>query len=195
LIHVNDLLSSDTLKCVRRSAFLRKFTAFSRLFSRRRLIPGNMPDHLFARISPLMFLPAIVGAQAPGLPKSANTAVRRMCAALEVNRVPPITPPPITPPGKPRGRPKGSSNKPKAIDREPEIKPAAMRIKRAANYMGGHSETTIRRLADQGELEKRYVGTTLVIMTRSIDAYLERCSQSVATAIRKKSKRERSAAL
>jgi hypothetical protein len=91
--------------------------------------------------------------------------------------------------GKPRrGRPPGRRNKPK-LAHALAIKPAAMPVKLAAAYIGV-SVTTIRRLAEMGEIEKRYAGSALVIMTRSLDAYLERCSTSVATAIRKPSKRE-----
>jgi hypothetical protein len=85
-----------------------------------------------------------------------------------------------------RGRPLGSRNKPRLAPAL-AIKPAAMPVKLAGPYIGV-SITTIRRLAELGEVEKRYVGGSLVIMTRSLDAYLERCSTSAATAIRKPSK-------
>jgi excisionase family DNA binding protein len=52
------------------------------------------------------------------------------------------------------------------------VKPAAMRPEQAAAYIGV-SVTTIRRLIGKGELEKRRIGAAIVVLTRSLDAYLE----------------------
>jgi excisionase family DNA binding protein len=48
-----------------------------------------------------------------------------------------------------------------------------MRPDQAGAYLGV-SVTTIRRLIGKGELETRRIGTALVILTRSLDAFLER---------------------
>jgi excisionase family DNA binding protein len=80
--------------------------------------------------------------------------------------------PPTNRPRK-RGRPLGSRNRPKDADSQPAIKPAAMRPEQAAAYIGV-SVTTVRRLIGRGELEKRRIGSALVVLTRSLDAFLER---------------------
>jgi excisionase family DNA binding protein len=77
----------------------------------------------------------------------------------------------LTRPKKP-GRPLGSRNRPK-LAVVPATKPAAMRPDQAGAYLGV-SVTTIRRLIGKGELETRRIGTALVILTRSLDAFLER---------------------
>jgi excisionase family DNA binding protein len=48
-----------------------------------------------------------------------------------------------------------------------------MRPEQAAAYMGV-SISTVRRLIGKGELERRRIGSAIVILTRSIDAFLER---------------------
>jgi excisionase family DNA binding protein len=80
---------------------------------------------------------------------------------------------PFTPPKRKPGRPLGSSSKPKPPLVSTAIKPAAMRPDQAAAYLSV-STTTIRRLINRGELETRRIGTALVVLTRSLDAFLER---------------------
>jgi excisionase family DNA binding protein len=77
----------------------------------------------------------------------------------------------LTQPNK-RGRPPGSRNRPK-VAVVPVTKPAAMRVDQAARYLAV-SVTTIRRLIKRRELETRRIGTALVVLTRSLDAFLER---------------------
>jgi excisionase family DNA binding protein len=48
-----------------------------------------------------------------------------------------------------------------------------MRPQQAGAYVGV-STTTIRRLIAQGRLETRRIGSALVVLTRSLDAFLER---------------------
>jgi excisionase family DNA binding protein len=74
-------------------------------------------------------------------------------------------------PKRKRGRPAGSRNRPK-LPVVPVTKPAAMRPDQAGAYIGV-STTTIRRLIGRGELETRRIGTALVVLTRSLDAYLD----------------------
>jgi excisionase family DNA binding protein len=84
--------------------------------------------------------------------------------------------PSATTPAKRRGRPLGSRNRPKSHGATvPAIKPAAMRPEQAAAYIGV-SVTTVRRLIARGEFEVRRIGAALVILTRSLDAFLERAA-------------------
>jgi excisionase family DNA binding protein len=84
---------------------------------------------------------------------------------------------PLPPPqrAKPRGRPLGSRNLPKDpfAAPVPVIKPAAMRPEQAAMYLA-ISTSTLRRLIIKGDVEKRRIGSAVVILTRSLDAFLER---------------------
>jgi excisionase family DNA binding protein len=77
----------------------------------------------------------------------------------------------LVPKPRKRGRPPGSRNRPK-LPVVPVTKPAAMRVDQAGPYLGV-SITTVRRLIAKGELETRRIGTALVVLTRSLDAYLE----------------------
>jgi excisionase family DNA binding protein len=82
---------------------------------------------------------------------------------------------PAKPQEKPKpklGRPKGSRNKPKQPLVLPAIKPVCMRPEQAAQYLGV-SVTTIRRLIHRGALEKRRIGSAIVVLTRTLDAYVE----------------------
>jgi excisionase family DNA binding protein len=72
-----------------------------------------------------------------------------------------------------RGRPKGSRNKPRPQEAEAPVKPAALRVQRAAQYLSV-SQSTIRRLIAAGELEVRRHGGLLLVLVRSLDAWLER---------------------
>jgi excisionase family DNA binding protein len=76
-------------------------------------------------------------------------------------------------PARKRGRPKGSRNRHKPVEQLPTIRPAALRVPEAAQYLSV-SVSTIRRLIRQGELEVRRIGSVLLVPTRSLDALLER---------------------
>jgi excisionase family DNA binding protein len=76
--------------------------------------------------------------------------------------------------GRPRGRPKGARTKPKLSEAlPPPFKPAAMRYATAARYLG-ISQSYIKQLVRNGELEARSLGTARVILTASLDALLAR---------------------
>jgi excisionase family DNA binding protein len=75
-------------------------------------------------------------------------------------------------PSRRRGRPKGSRNRPKPAEPTPAIRPAALRVEQAAQYLSV-SVSTIRRLIGQRELEARRIGTVVLIPVRSLDRLLE----------------------
>jgi excisionase family DNA binding protein len=89
--------------------------------------------------------------------------------ALSANKPKPTATPLTTPK---RGRPKGSRNRPKPAEQPLLIKPAALRVSDAARYISV-SVTTIRRLINRGELEVRRYGSLLLVLVRSLDAFLE----------------------
>jgi excisionase family DNA binding protein len=78
----------------------------------------------------------------------------------------------VTAARKRRGRPKGSRNRPKPAEQPPLIKPAALRVPDAARYLSV-SPTTTRRMIERGELEVRRYGNLLLVLVRSLDAFLE----------------------
>jgi excisionase family DNA binding protein len=79
----------------------------------------------------------------------------------------------VTTPARKRGRPKGSRNRRKPVEQLPTIRPAALRVPEAAQYLSV-SVSTIRRLIRQKQIEAVSIGTAKLVLVRSLDALLER---------------------
>jgi hypothetical protein len=76
---------------------------------------------------------------------------------------------PVIPIPRKRGRPLGSRNKPKPAEAQVPIRPAALRVARAANYLDV-SVSTMRRWVRRGVVEYTVIDNLILIWVSSLDA-------------------------
>jgi hypothetical protein len=70
--------------------------------------------------------------------------------------------------GRPRGRPRGSRNRPKPAEAQVPIKPAALRISRAARYLDV-SVSTMRRWVRRDVVEYTEIDNLILVWVSSLD--------------------------
>ncbi len=56
---------------------------------------------------------------------------------------------------------------------KPEIKPAALKIRESATYLGGLSTITVRRLIERGKLKRHPAFRHVVIPISELDRFLK----------------------